>query len=244
MTGLHRMLRRRLRSFKETTSMSSSSLTAKMKVPLWAKVVFGVSLVGGTAIFARKVIFKRKPQPKEASTEQVAPAPAPASESTTTPSSSKRWFESEAEAAPASTTTVSSSEAKSEAAVEERRHGIERLVTNAEDLKVLKDHPHVSNMLDDLTAFYGLDKAAFTGVLNGCLELLDLEKPEGMPEARWNRIKPRAVSKISATIVRALRDLRSKITDVEQKKTFDAAASEIQQICNDQQFNAFQDASK
>lgn len=215
-----------------------------MKVPLWAKVVFGVSLVGGTAIFARKVIFKRKPQPKEASTEQVAaPAPAPVAES-----SSKRWFESDAEAAPASP-VASGSEvvaAKSEvaAAVEERRHGIERLVTNAEDLKVLKDHPHVSNMLDDLTAFYGLDKAAFTGVLNGCLELLDFEKPEGMPEARWNRIKPRAVSKISATIVRALRDLRSKITDTEQKKTFDAAASEIQQICNDQQFNAFQDASK
>lgn len=116
-------------------------------------------------------------------------------------------------------------------------------MTNAEDLKILKEHPHVSNMLDDLTAFYGLDKEAFTGVLNGCLELFDLEKPEGMPEARWNRIKPRAVSKISATIVRALRDLRSKISDLEQKKTFDAAASEIQQICNDHQFNAFQDAS-
>ena len=220
-----------------------------MKVPLWAKVVFGLSVVGGSAIFARKVIFKRKPAKEAAEQPKAESKSEPEPEKPT--STSKRWFEASEDSAAATVVAPVATDVAAPAATAAtaeplkttERHGIERLVKNEHDLKLLKEHPYISNMLDDITAFYALDKAAFMGVLNGCLELLDLEAPDGMPKARWSRIKPRAVAKITATIVRALRDLRSKLTDAEQKKTFDAAASEIQQICNDHQFNAFQDAS-
>jgi hypothetical protein len=206
----------------------------------WVKILIGIAAGVPIFIFGRKFLKRKKEIPKQDEEPKKATEPEP--------ESGRRWLTETDSASKTDSKKTSDSASKTDSDPKKTKSdsdsdvkGVERLIESEEDRAIIKANPFVSNLLDDLTAFYAANKAAYMGVVNGCLELMTLERPDSIPVSRWKRMKPKLVAQVSGSVVRALRDLRASLSTEEQRTSFDAAAAEIQQICNDHQFNAFQD---
>lgn len=248
---------RRVRAQNTSKSSWASKRDSINMVP-WVKILIGVAAGVPIFIFARRFFIKRKQKANVELSTSSTTSTSTSTTTTTTSSSSelpktepeeskRRWLDSEkttssSGSSSSSATSTSPKKDRKDPSSSEEIKGVERLVESEEDREILKSNPFVSNLLDDLTGFYAANKPAYMGVLNGCLELYSLERPESIPASRWRRMKPKLIAQISGSVVRALRDLRASLTTEEQRSHFDLAAAEIQQICNDQQFNAFQDS--